>query len=363
MCLHPVTISNPYYGHRFAPSDPRSFHDCTSQFLYVPCGHCSQCISVKQMYAVQRVQCESMENHLFFATLTYNNRSLPHLAVSTGYSIPYADMRDLALAFKRIRKDNLFSRPFKYFAVSERGSEFGRPHLHCIISLPKYESDSYLDVLNLESLLFDTLLHEWRRNYGSTRSPDYRPLCDYVRRFRAGKLSTNYDLHYIQPYLFDSGVASVAFYVLKYMLKPSTKETRLQQALHLNLPSDEYDDVWPIVKSRNVKSHGFGLNASALCHVSISVEEGIRNMMYDFPVFFNPDSGQTFPLAPYYRNKFFSFDQASRMYSHIKDSKNGDLYRPSDLLSPDQLSKAYSDYARVLDKTRLDYLDSISQIE
>ena len=252
MCLHPLLIPNPNRGKTYPKGDPRNLYDCTSQYIYVPCGYCPQCIAVKQMYIVQRVQMESLENHLFFATLTYNQESLPRITTSTGYSIPYADISDIQNCFKRLRKSGAFSRPFRYFAVTERGSTYGRPHAHCLFFLPKYEGDSFLDCLNLESILFDALLAEWRRNYGSTRVPAYRPLCTYYRKFIGGKLSATYDLHYAVPSASDAGLASVAFYVCKYMLKPSTKEVRLQQALHLNLPDDEYETVWKTVRNRDL---------------------------------------------------------------------------------------------------------------
>lgn len=64
---------------------------------------------------------ESLKNYLFFATLTYNKESLPHITTSTGYDIPYADIHDLQNCFKRLRKSNAFTRPFRYLAVSELG--------------------------------------------------------------------------------------------------------------------------------------------------------------------------------------------------------------------------------------------------
>lgn len=96
--------------------------------LRVPCGHCPECIANKQMQLVQRVQMESLSNYIFFATLTYNKDSLPHVLTSTGYDIPFADIRDLQNCFKRLRKSNAFTRSFRYFAVSELGSKKGRPH-------------------------------------------------------------------------------------------------------------------------------------------------------------------------------------------------------------------------------------------
>ena len=57
---------------------PRSFkHNSDCSFINIPCGHCSECISIKQQSYVQRIYMESKYNHLFFATLTYDNKHLP----------------------------------------------------------------------------------------------------------------------------------------------------------------------------------------------------------------------------------------------------------------------------------------------
>lgn len=329
------------------------------------------------MYWVQRVQMESLENHLFFATLTYNQESLPRLLTSTGYEIPYADVRDLQNCFKRIEKKNGFTRPFRWFAVSERGSKFGRPHFHVLFSIPRYESDTYFTCLNLEEVMFQALLSEWRRNCAApvwsekrqkyvpnTRSPDYRPLCTYFRKFYAGRLSSNYDLHYCDPYTTDNGLADVAFYCLKYMLKPSTRETRLQQALHLNLPEDEYEDVWPIVKSSRYVSHDYGNNASALCHIVKSIDTGLYEGKYPYPVYINPDSGQTFPLAPYYRKKdiYFPYSKALEFY-YRSPSVTVDTIHDVDKKSIDQFYNSIHKYEKIISSQRLDFLDSLSSIE
>ena len=56
----------------------RSFKKNTeTPFLNIPCGHCSECVAVKQQAFVQRVHMETKYNHVFFATLTYDNKHLP----------------------------------------------------------------------------------------------------------------------------------------------------------------------------------------------------------------------------------------------------------------------------------------------
>lgn len=126
MCVRPITIPNPNYG--LSKVGFGFMKDCVSKFITVPCGHCPECIANKQMQFVQRIQMEELENHLFYCTLTYNNESLPVVTTSTGYDIRYADIRDVQNMIKRLRKSNVFGRPFRYFGVSELGSKKARPH-------------------------------------------------------------------------------------------------------------------------------------------------------------------------------------------------------------------------------------------
>lgn len=125
MCISPTRIRNPNY-HIY--NSGTKFKDTESAFINVPCGVCPECVAVRQMSYIQRLQMEELNNHLFFCTLTYNDESMPYLLTSTGYEIRYADVNDVQKMFKRLRKSNAFGRPFRYFGVSELGSQRGRPH-------------------------------------------------------------------------------------------------------------------------------------------------------------------------------------------------------------------------------------------
>lgn len=190
-------------------------------------------------------------------------------------------------------------------------------HFHLIFLLPKYDGDKYIDMLNLEKLMFDSVLKEWRRNYGSRRKPDYRPLCTYKKLYVNHKIRTNFDLHYVNSSLSSDGTSDVAFYVTKYMMKPSKREERLQQALHLNLPEDEYDRVWSLVRSKTFASLGLGLNGSLtpfgvepdpdlVSYVRSCVE--LSKVHDESPKFYVPSTGASFPLSRYYRSKFFCYN-------------------------------------------------------
>lgn len=371
MCLSPIRIRNPNAGMSGMAST--LMKDTTSAFINVPCGVCSECIANRQMNFVQRIQCEAMVNHLFFVTLTYNNDSLPYIGLSNGRSIRFADISDVQKMFKRLRKRKAFGRDFRFFGVSELGSERGRPHFHLLIFLPKEDGDSLQTCMQFESVLFKEILHEWRRNVAppvwspkrkkfvpNSRCPQWQSLCTYVRKFIRGKLRTNYDCHYVNPVLSDGQEADVAFYVLKYMMKPSQRAVRLQQALHMNLDEDEYESVWSLVRPRHFESEAFGLGQALLDEnkkyvVHPRVLSYLRNCVqrskgsFSSPRFFSPITGQSFPLARYYQgfSEIYSIQDALDFY--FNDSKGRvDNVIISDDVHVSQLVKKVDDYDKIV---------------
>lgn len=346
MCISPIRIRNPNLG-LIGPN--AQFKDTISQFIEVPCGVCHECVSKRQLQMVQRLQAESLVNHLYFCTLTYNNDMIPVVSTSTGYDIRYADVKDVQNMFKRLRKKNAFGRPFRYLGVSELGSSKGRPHFHILFLIPKHDDDDFNFCSALEKQMFDAVLSEWKRNYGTRKNPIYKSLCTYVRKVVHGRLRTNFDLHYVNPLLSSGGESDVAFYVLKYMLKPSTRLIRLQQALRLNLDEDEYNDIWKIVKTRHFESEGFGLGTSdyvshgshriynvpdkVLNHLRKGIDLSKKEMDEPIPCFFSPVDGKSVPLASYYKNReevynmqdFLDFFYASKQSADnviVKDDIN-----------------------------------------
>lgn len=327
MCVSPVRIPNPNYGCKAELL--RKTTDCVSRYINVPCGVCGECIARRQSDLVQRVRVLSLDHFIFFFTLTYNNESLPRYECSTGFSVPFADHSDITNMFKRIRKGNLFEYPFKYLVVSERGKERSRPHFHGLVFVEKrFAHDDPLFTAVLESKIRKVLFKEWRRNYGSTRKPDYRPLFTYRTKFVGGVRYSNFDCHYVVPHATEAGASDVAFYVSKYVLKVSANEVRLQQALRLNLPPEEYPQVWRIVRSKCSKSLDFGSSTDR--EVSF-VKSQIANTSTDSDGlhFKNPD-GSRAPLPRYYR-KYVSADAALSSVAArggplaIKERSFGDL--------------------------------------
>lgn len=310
MCTNPTRIRNPNRGYK-----KMKFADTETQFIEVPCGHCDECVKLRQLFFVQRVQMEALENHLFFASITYNNKMIPEIGTSTGHTIRFVDTHDIVNMFKRLRRHNAFGRPFRYVGVTEHGSKRGRPHVHILFFVPKYPGDTLPEMLELQDKMFKAVLKEWRRNVNGSRSryAEYEQCCTYIRRFIRGKLRSTYDLHYVNPVLSDGQEGDVAFYVSKYMIKESKQLKRLQRGLRMNLEDDEYNDTWKKVKPRWFASPGFGTNAKFIklnkYEPSKKVIDYIRYCIeyskkeFDSPKFINPINGQTFPLGRYYVNR------------------------------------------------------------
>lgn len=306
MCVSPIKIRNPNYG----CTSPlvQNTTDTVSRYIRVPCNNCCECLAKRQAQFVQRARLESLTHHLFFATLTYRNECIPYIDTSTGYRIKYADVSDVQNAIKRIRKNNSFGRNFLYFAVSERGGERGRPHFHILFFVDKFKDDTFFDCINLERKMYRVLFKEWRRNIGTNFHPVWVPLSKFVQKYQYGRITSSYDFHYVNPSTTVEGVSNVVYYVSKYMLKPSDKERKLHSALKLNLPRDEYDAVWSLVKSKCFKSLNFGASSS----VQVSKVKSAISKSNSSPEGFricNPINGFPEPLSRYYR-KFVTADDA-----------------------------------------------------
>lgn len=292
--------------------------DTTSQFIPVPCGHCSVCLQLRQQYIVQRVQMEALSHDLFFGTLTYNNESLPVLEVD-DFKLNYVDISDFQSMIKMIRKyENLPS--FKYLLVTEYGGKRHRPHIHFILSFPKDDHQTLADRWSFAINLHSIFLKYWRRNVNilpgkftksgkpkvNTRSPIWQNLCTYYRTRR----SYNYDLHYLDPYSFSEGLDSVAFYVSKYCLKFDKWVDKLKSKLFFSLDEDTFSEVWNLIRPRRLMSKGFGSpnDPKVIAHINKGIDFSLNDHKAIYPYFISPVNGATFPLAPYFSDKFLRLD-------------------------------------------------------
>lgn len=374
MCLSPILIKNPNFGMHGNVSASKLkldftrglgfLTDTTSAYIRVPCGRCPQCIALRQSYYVQRSQCEEMSNDLYFCTLTYNNEMIPFLDASDGTRLYYADMRDVTNMMKRLRKNDSFGMPFKYFAVSEYGSLKHRPHFHIIFSFPRIKGESLADRLSRAQQFGKIVLNEWKRNVATcvnkkgeivpnTRSPRYVNLCT----FKTSRRGRNFDFHYVNPSSTDKGSADVAFYVTKYTFKADEWYNKLSYKLYKTLEEEEYYDIREKIKPRSFFSKSWGSADDELVkkHIRKGVElSNSGNIEFTFPVFINPVTGQTFPLSPFYRKKFDTIDDAvNRYYIHDNDRCLTDydsMIAFEDDLSVEQRAEKYRKHDRIIKK-------------
>lgn len=121
-----------------------------------------------------------------FVTLTYDDESLPHVAVPRGDFVdiqPTLRPRDLSLFWKRLRKH--LGIKVRYFACGEYGDELRRPHYHFILygySFPDKvlapDQNGSLDPLYISAQL-STI---WKLGYHTIGSVTQKSI-EYVARY------------------------------------------------------------------------------------------------------------------------------------------------------------------------------------
>lgn len=339
MCIAPIILENPYYNRGVSLETDQGkcrldiggkfdyLHNTIDRFISVPCGRCSQCISSRQNYYVQRIQMESLRSELFYFTLTYANRGLV-FTDKLGYKIPYPNYSDIQNMFKRLRKR--LGHPILTFVVSEYGTKRKRPHFHGFIAVNKDDIKLYYRGSHLycEKVLFRYVLEEWKRNTStSTKYPVWMPLCDFVVK---GKKCT-YDLHWVQPIRDHDNDCS--YYVTKYLLKPDDRTDKILRKLsyerHLNaydgLNSDEdYKELISQIKPRAVMSKKFGDYKDPLIkkHISKSIRTNKK-----LPQFLDVYTGKTMLLAPYYRKHCIGLDYYfDRYWDYLHEVQTKNIY-------------------------------------
>lgn len=335
MCKSPILIDNPYLGLQLVGLN--RFHDTHSLKIPVPCGNCSSCIALRQSYYIQRCQMESFSHHLFMMTLSYRE-SMIRFKIVNGRKLYYADFTDVQKMFKRLRNRGL---KFSYLVCSEYGGKHHRPHFHAIISVSKEENQTYHDILNLESKLSDMFLGEWRRNYGSDKKPIYKNLCQLV----VNRFGRTYDFHYINPISSKNGEDDVAFYVTKYVTKSDSWVDRLKSALKLNLPNEEFSELWKLFKPRACVSKTFGSynDSKVIAHIRKGIDLSL-NSDSKFPYFVHPWSGQTFPLSPLFQKRFLTMSDKEIFFSR---SEFSDGYCESEYYDNNSISVADKKLANI----------------
>lgn len=381
MCLSPISIPNINYG---AGNVGMNFlKDTKSSRIYVPCGHCSECIAIKQASIAQRAQMEEIGCYAFAAMLSYNDASLPTVLASDGKRFKYADFRDFKNCIKHIRQKKALSRPFRYYAVSEFGGDetrsgrkpTHRPHFHAIFFLPKYPGDDVsFTPVQLQRELYVVLLRYWRRNYGSDKYPLYKPLCTPRSSWRDGKLHRNFDVTYCdcRQAKYAEGVGGASIYMSKYMIKESSYVYRLQKAIKLNYTPEEASFLWSKVHPRSACSRGFGVTKSVTQGSAITPSDEVAAYVRKCidlsaaagepsPRFYNRLSGKTMPMSQVYIDRFLTpDDRLAFLVNRDPDATDGTYVSdvPSDNGRTDRVRKlSRDDRIRKMSASRPDALD------
>lgn len=132
-CLHPKQVPNPVFHCLTSKSgDPVPFRIAQQRYLTVPCGHCVNCLSLRQNTWSWRIEQDAFDTlkhdgAVFFVTMTYNDENLPF-----ADCIPSLVKSDVQEYHKKMWNSGL---KFRYFTCGEYGDKFSRPHYHEILFL------------------------------------------------------------------------------------------------------------------------------------------------------------------------------------------------------------------------------------
>lgn len=349
MCLSPVTIKNPYCG-----CDPTKgynyLHDCTSTKIYVPCGHCKECINTKQSAFTVRCDIESM-NYLsvpFMLTITYDNKHINRFDkvgdVLDDFAFPnWKHVQDM---MKRLRifiarnpdsnlakllvpsrvvsvngRDRLLP-PFKYVFVSEFGKNHLRPHFHALIYFrcPFSRRDDRFEVWrhNVEVAFGDWFRDNWAVNIGTRKEPLYELLYTYIVK---GDKRT-FDFHAVVH--SDSAADDAAvYYVSKYLFKSNEKLEKFKRLVYVRYKqgfvSDERYKKFKEVTSRNLrisKYFGYPFDDVQLARVDKGFRFAVSQKM-PFPCYVATDGQQQ--VFPQYLKRLISPELATCFCYNIVD--------------------------------------------
>lgn len=296
MCLHKITIKNPYF--KMGRFKHGRFFNTKDSYIQVPCGQCQQCVAMRQGFFLQRVQMESLRSHLYYFTLTYNRESLKYVHEGE-YHLPYPYLPDIQLLFQRLRNAG---HKFRFTYVTEYGKDRHRPHFHGILAVDKSEGH-WLDV---ERKFYKLLFHEWRRNVATTvnkkgdiipntRCPDWRPLFTPIYDYR-GRCKT-FDFHYIEP--IKNHDNDVSYYVSKYITKYDPWIRKLLQKIALDPNIENPSKLISILRPRCNSSKDFGDWKDSQIKAYID-KCASRDTLFRWPQYFDIYTGKQMPMSPYY---------------------------------------------------------------
>lgn len=312
MCVHPLTIDNPFYGLSWL-SDVK---DTVNTKIQVPCGHCSQCIAMRQSSFLQRVQMESLRSFVFYFTLTYKDDALRYVDYE-GSRIAVPDISDMQNMLKRLRKKG---HVFRVLYVTEYGKKRHRPHFHGLFFIPKelvtelpYSSNiAKSHIRSAERLYYQLFFSEWKRNG--------KPLFDY-HRDRYG--FRNFDFHFVRPEVNHD--SDTAYYITKYITKYDSRTSGLLSKIAMQIRSFELDiDVGNFllssIRPRCICSKDLG--SWSYPPIRQYIEKGLERT-YETPTYYDLFSGKPMPLNRYYKRYLLTSDWLA---NHIEQYGDVSIY-------------------------------------
>lgn len=272
MCLRPYKIQNPIYarssftlesGHLLCRDKRVTLQ---RPKIDVPCGTCAECRQVYYDSLYQRAIVESQSSYMYFVTLTYDDKHIPHLTLPSGLDVYFSDYTHIKDLFKRLRNRGVIDRPFRYLCVNEYGDKRSRPHFHLLLFVAKYDTDDKTTPLFYERLLFDNLIKYYSVNIGTRKNPIYEPLFTYRVKYTTTGMKSNYFVKYVDPavtYDYNDNDNSTTFSkTIRYLIGYVNKGSRFESVIENEL-IDLKDDVLKrklknILSCRVRYSKGFG---------------------------------------------------------------------------------------------------------
>lgn len=245
MCVSPYKIKNPIYGRSsftlengyLRVRDKRL--TLQRSLIDVPCGTCPECRQVYYDSLFQRAIVESQSSYMYFVTLTYDNKHIPHILLPNGTDVYYFEYEHIKDMFKRLRNHNVIEREFRYLCVNEYGDNRCRPHAHLLIFIAKDDADTVTTPVFYERLLFDNLHKYFAVNVGTRKQPVYECLFTYAVKYTVTGIKTNYFVKYIDPAVnteYNDSDTSVSFaktirYLIGYVNKGSKFDEYISKCL------------------------------------------------------------------------------------------------------------------------------------
>lgn len=172
-CIKPLRVVNPHY--RKLPEDVRQtmMRERSDYYVQAPCGRCALCRKKRANAWRLRLINEYMgSQNAYFFTLTFND-SNQHLA---------KDMVDLVRKWRQNYKYHVGVAP-RYFLVEDKGTQYGRLHLHGILFEPTISVNKFVKTHHCF----------WPYGFVSANKVKSQKACSYVCGYISGAHASDVD--------------------------------------------------------------------------------------------------------------------------------------------------------------------------